>query len=152
MRLFSVTVLFRCMVGILRDTGASLSFILQGVLPLSGESKIGTSVLVRGFEMGLTIVPLHQIELKSNVLTGSVAVGVRRSLPVLGVTFILGNNIGGGNVWSRVKSEVFPQVAEPVELMIHEFAQQHPDVFPACAVTRAMAGGNSSKRRERSSS
>ena len=137
----------RTPVRILRDTGASLSFILQGVLPLSGESEIGTSVLVRGFEMGSTIVPLHQIELKSNVLTGSVAVGVRRSLPVPGVTFILGNDIGGGNVWSRGNSEVFPQVAEPMEPMIHECAQKYPDVFPACAVTRAMARGNSSKRR-----
>ena len=45
-------------VRILRDTGASLSLLLHGVLPLSGESKIGTSVLVRGFEMGSIIVPL----------------------------------------------------------------------------------------------
>ena len=36
-------------VRILRDTGAALSFLLEGILPLSDESKTGTSVLVRGF-------------------------------------------------------------------------------------------------------
>ena len=110
-------------VRILRDTGASLSLLLHGVLPLSGESKIGTSVLVRGFEMGSIIVPLQQIELKSNVLIGSVAVGVHRSLPVPGVTFILQNDIGV-NVWTRANSEVLAQVAEPVEPVVHGCAQQ----------------------------
>ena len=108
---------------ILRDTGAALSFLIEGILPLSDESKTGTRVLVRGFEMGLTVVPLHRIELNSNVVTGTVHVGVRKSFPLPGVTFILGNDIGGGNV--------FPQAVEPVVL---EGAQQHPAVFPACKV------------------
>ena len=110
-------------VRILRDTGAALSFLLEGILPLSDESKTGTRVLVRGFEMGSTVVPLHRIELNSNVVTGTVHVGVRKSFPLPGVTFILGNDIGGGNV--------FPQAVEPVVL---EGAQQHPVVFPACKV------------------
>ena len=73
--------------------------------------------------MGSTVVPLHRIELNSNVVTGTVHVGVRKSFPLPGVTFILGNDIGGGNV--------FPQAVEPVVL---EGAQQHPAVFPACKV------------------
>ena len=39
-------------VRILRDTGTALSLLLEGVLPVSEESKTSTSVLVRGFEMG----------------------------------------------------------------------------------------------------
>ena len=61
-------------VRILRDTGAALSFLVEGVLPLSDKSKTGTSVLARGFEMGSTVVPLHRIHLNSNVVTGTVNV------------------------------------------------------------------------------
>ena len=85
-------------VRILRDTGAALSFLVEGVLPLSDKSKTGTSVLARGFEMGST---------------GTVHVGVLKSLPIPGVTFILGNDIGLGNIWGKCGSGVLPQVAEP---------------------------------------
>ena len=87
---------------ILRDTGPALSFLLEGVLPLSGKSKTGTSVLVRGFEMGSTVVPLHRIELNSNVVTGTVHVGVLKSLLIPSVTFILGmiSDLGIFGFWS----------------------------------------------------
>lgn len=48
-------------VKILRDTGAAQSFILEGVLPLSDKSSIGSSILVQGFEMGFVNAPLHKI-------------------------------------------------------------------------------------------
>lgn len=48
-------------VRILRDTGASLSIILEGVLPLSEETAAGSTVLVRSFKMGVVDVPLHKI-------------------------------------------------------------------------------------------
>ncbi|XDV53692.1 hypothetical protein PO909_022128 [Leuciscus waleckii] len=51
--------------------------------------------------MGFTVVPLHQIILKSSVVTGRVAVGVRESLPIPDVSFILGNDLADGNVWNR---------------------------------------------------
>ena len=141
-------------VRILRDTGAALSFLLEGILPLSDESQTGTSVLVRGFEMGSTLVPLHKIHLSSNVVTGTVHVGVRKSLPIPGVTFILGNDIGLGNIWGKDGGEVLPQVAKPDPSLVHECVQQHPKVFPACAVTRAMAKkrSDSSEGEERLSS
>lgn len=78
-------------VRILQDTGAAQSFILQSVLPLSDATKTGTSV--QGFEMGFTVVPLHHIQLHSIVISGTVAVGVRQSLPIPGLSFILGNDI-----------------------------------------------------------
>lgn len=38
-------------VQILRDTGAAQSFLLAGVLPLSGQTATGKDVLIRGIEM-----------------------------------------------------------------------------------------------------
>ncbi len=81
-------------VRILRDTGAGQSFLMEGLLPLSERTATGTQVLVRGLEMGCTEVPLHRIHLNSKLVSGDVVVGVRAMLPVPGVTFILGNDLG----------------------------------------------------------
>ncbi len=48
-------------VTILRDTGASESFILQDVLPFSSLSDTGTSVLIQGIGLNVWSVPLHKI-------------------------------------------------------------------------------------------
>ncbi len=119
----------------LRDTGAAQSFILEGILPLSDESSIGLSVLVKGFEMGFVNVPLHEIEIESSLVTGRVVVGVRPCLPVRDVTFILGNDLAGGKVFASPEVTNVPlPCATPDEL-----AQKYPEVFPSCAVTRAMS-------------
>ncbi|VDI56774.1 Hypothetical predicted protein [Mytilus galloprovincialis] len=73
---------------ILRDTGASQSLLLEGVLPLSEKTSVGASVLLQGVELGCIDVPLHRIYLKSDLITGPVVVGVRPNLPVEGVTII----------------------------------------------------------------
>ncbi|XP_073809789.1 uncharacterized protein [Danio rerio] len=123
-------------VRILRDTGASLSIILKGVLPLSEETATGSAVLVRGFEMGVADVPLHKISLQSELVSGDVIVGVRASLPIAGVTFILGNDLAGGSVWSDIN--VSPEVV-PVPLAgTDDCALKYPDVFAACVLTRSM--------------
>ncbi len=117
------------------DTGAAQSFILEGILPLSDESSIGSSVLVQGFEMGFVNVPLHEIEIESSLVTGRVVVGVRPCLPVRDVTFILGNDLAGGKVFASPEVTNVPlPCATPDEL-----AQKYPEVFPLCAVTRAMS-------------
>ncbi|KAL5012363.1 hypothetical protein ScPMuIL_010914, partial [Solemya velum] len=46
-------------VKILRDTGASHSLILDGVVPLSEETSSGSSVLLQGVELSFVNVPLH---------------------------------------------------------------------------------------------
>lgn len=125
---------------VFRDTGAAQSFILHGILPLSPQTATGQNILVRGFEMGFVEVPLHRIHLKCDLVTGDVVVGVRRSLPVPGVTFILGNYLAGGNVWTPSDVRPFPIVG-PVHVGssgLDECDQKFPAVFPACAVTRAM--------------
>lgn len=67
-------------------------------MPLSKETSTGSAVLVRGLEMSVMEVPLHRINLQSELVTGDVVVGVRPSLPVPDVTFILGNDLAGGSV------------------------------------------------------
>lgn len=68
-------------------------------------------------------------------MSGKVVVGIRPSLPVEGISFILGNDLAGGKV------PVHPQVT-PVPMVIDgpdELSQKYPSVFSVCAVTRAMA-------------
>ncbi|VDI32217.1 Hypothetical predicted protein [Mytilus galloprovincialis] len=55
---------------ILRDTGASQTLLLEGVLPLSENTSVGASVLLQGVELGCIDVPLHRIYLKSDLITG----------------------------------------------------------------------------------
>ena len=51
-------------VKILRDTGATQSFMLDGVLPLAENSFTGANVLISGVEMGVLEVPLYEVNIK----------------------------------------------------------------------------------------
>ena len=70
-------------VRILRDTACSQSLILSGVLPLSVQSDV--CAVVRGIEMGCVPAPLHQIYVKSGIMTGFFTVGVRSCFPIDGI-------------------------------------------------------------------
>ena len=64
--------------------------------------------------------------------------GVRPSLPVAGIDFLLGNDTAGGDVWG--KSSQLPEVvAVPLSSEEDECGKRFPDVFPSCAVTRSMS-------------
>ena len=89
-------------VKILRDTGASESFILESLLPFSSKSSTGKSRLVRGIDLRTFEVPLHRVFLFSELVQGEVELGVRSALPVCGVSVILGNNLAGGRVWQNI--------------------------------------------------
>jgi hypothetical protein len=52
---------------ILRDTGASQSLLLEGVLHLSENTSVGATVLLQGVELCCFNVPLHRIYLKSDL-------------------------------------------------------------------------------------
>ena len=54
------------LIKILRDTGASQSFILADTLQFSEKTSSGTSVLIQGVECGFVNVPLHNIYLSSD--------------------------------------------------------------------------------------
>ncbi len=122
-------------VTILRDTGASESFILKDVLPFSFLSDTGTSVLIKGIGLNVLSVPLHKIMLSSQLVSGEVVVGVRPSLPVEGVDIIIGNNLAGGRVWPDTFS---PPVVSSFPLPGPDESKNFPEVFTACAVTRSM--------------
>ncbi|KAK3084264.1 hypothetical protein FSP39_010811 [Pinctada imbricata] len=119
-------------VQILRDTGAAQTLLLEGSLPLSEHTFTGRSVLLQGVELGVIDVPLHKIYLKSDLITGPVIVGVRPTLPVQGVSLLLGNDLAGGKVVAD------PIVCEKITSDV-ESDDEDDDLYPACAVTRAMA-------------
>ena len=77
---------------ILRDTGASQSLLLADVLPFSEKSYSDESTLLLGVDCGMVNVPLHHVFLTSDLVFGPVTVGVRSSLPIDGVHFLLGND------------------------------------------------------------
>ncbi|VDH93394.1 protocadherin Fat 4 [Mytilus galloprovincialis] len=114
---------------ILRDTGASQSLLLEGVLPLSEKTSVGAS---QGRCRVSIDVPLHRIYLKSDLITGPVIVGVRPNLPIEGVTLLLGNDPARNKV-----------VAEPIvtsePVVDVKLPEDDAELYPACVVTRAMA-------------
>ena len=86
-------------VKILRDTGASQSLLLAGTLPISDKYSAGANVLIKGVDSSnCTPVPLHNVYLSSNLVSGPVTLGVRPSLPFDGVHLLLGNDLAGDKV------------------------------------------------------
>ena len=51
--------------------------------------------MLQGVELGHVSVPLYNIYLKCDLVSGPVTVGIRRLLPVRGVVLILGNDLVG---------------------------------------------------------
>ncbi|XP_075934468.1 uncharacterized protein LOC142934010 [Anarhichas minor] len=125
-------------VTILRDTGAFDSFILASALPFSAETDTGFFIPVLGMGMSVFQVPIHKLVLHSDLFEGEVAMGVRPALPIDGVMLVLGNDVAGARVWPDDPAQ---PVLVPVPLGSKgpdENEKQYPDVFQACAVTRAM--------------
>ncbi|KAL2085961.1 hypothetical protein ACEWY4_019281 [Coilia grayii] len=122
-------------VAVLRDTGATQSLLLAGVLDLPESTSLKTSVLVEGVGGVYQSVPLHQVFLRSNIINGLVTVGVVPLLPVKGISLLLGNDLAGSQVCVSPIVSVSP--CESLETEVLE--AQFPSVFPACVVTRSMA-------------
>ena len=120
---------------ILRDTGASQSLILADILPFSEKTSSGTSVLIQGVECGTVNIPLHHVNLSSDLVTGLVVIGITPSLPFKGVHLLLGNDLAGDKV------VVNPLVTDTTDIgqTDDHIEQEIPDLYPSCAVTRAMA-------------
>ena len=120
---------------ILRDTGASQSLILADLLPFSENTSSGTSVLIQGVECGTVNIPLHHVNLSSDLVTGPVVIGINPSLPFKGVHLLLRNDLAGDKVVVNPLVTDTPNIGQtddPIE-------QEIPDLYPSCAVTRAMA-------------
>lgn len=115
----------------LRDTGASQSFMLADVLPVSEITSSGANVIVQGIEMGYKTLPLHRVHVDTELASGCFDVAVCSALPVVGVMFIMGNDIAGGKV------RPLPEVVEQPKTCL--MSQAMSEVFPACVLTRAQA-------------
>lgn len=129
-------------VRILRDTGASQSFILASTLPFAAHTGVGKETPIVGIGLIPLWVSLHRFNLFSDLVHGEVVMGVRTSLPMEGVDIILGNDLAGGKVWKEVPPPldvtVSPQCSEEAD----ECARKHPKVFAACVVTRSRSKAN----------
>ena len=120
---------------ILRDTEASQSLILADILRFSEKTSSGTSVLIQGVECGTVNIPLHHVNLSSDLVTGLVVIGITPSLPFKGVHLLLGNDLAGDKVVVNPLVTDTPNIGQtddPIE-------QEIPDLYPSCAVTGAMA-------------
>ncbi|XP_077863555.1 uncharacterized protein LOC144347604 [Saccoglossus kowalevskii] len=118
----------RC--GILDVPEEYKNFVSKGEVSLG---KIDASVLVQGIGGGYESVPLYNVKLKSDLVTGDVIVGVVKSLPIEGVTFLLGNDLAGGKVIVLPVVSCKPVVNDKTE----ELLELYPGIFPACVVTRS---------------
>ena len=121
-------------VKILRDTGATQSLMLDSVLPLTENSFTGANVLISGVEMGVLEVPLHEVNIKSSLINGNIVIGTRPSLPVEGISLILGNDLAGERVMVDPRVVEKPRDDEKTE----KLAEKFPGIFPASVVTRSM--------------
>ena len=121
-------------VKILRDTGATQSLMLDSVLPLTENSFTGANVLISGVEMGVLEVPLHEVNIKSSLIIGNIVIGTRPSLPVEGISLILGNDLAGEKVMVDPRVVEKPRDDEKTERLAEKF----PGIFPASVVTRSM--------------
>lgn len=125
-------------VKILRDTVAFDSYIVISALPFSDVTATGEFILMRG--MGLTVspVPLHKFVLNCGLVQGEVSMGVRPALPIEGVDIILSNGLAGSRVWADGAPPPIVSSSPSVAVERDDSAQSFPEVFTACAVTRAM--------------
>ena len=123
------------LIKILRYTGASRFLILADTLSFSEKTSSGTSVLIQGVECGFVNVPLHNIYLSSDLVTGLVAVGIIPSLPLKGVHLLLRNDLAGDKVVVDPLLTSTPCVDQPPDPIEQEILE----LYLSFAVTRAMA-------------
>ena len=113
---------------ILRDTGASQSLILKDAVPLNEKSSLGAGLLITGVGNDSFHVPLHQVILKSELISGPMTVGVTPTLPqgLEGITLLLGNDVAG----KRVVAE--PYMTQKPSSINHtiELEEEFPDKPP----------------------
>ena len=95
--------------------------------------------MIRDMGMHTWPVPLHKIELDSDLVKGKVAIGLKPVMPVEGVSVVLGNDLAGGWVWENVPPPPVVTLGPTVSAGL-DSSKEFPEVFTACAVTRSMSG------------
>lgn len=103
-------------VQILRNTAGYQSLILFNALPFSKNSACGHSSNLSGIETGRVRRPLHFVHIKSRLINGRFPVAVCPTLPVRGITMLMGNDIAGGKVTpSSDVSDVPPSLSDQMD-------------------------------------
>ena len=120
---------------ILRDTGATQSLMVENGMSFPPDSAVNAKVLIQTVDGNYMSVPLYRVDLKCDLVSGPVTVGVVPELPMAGIDFLLGNDLAGDKVVvSPVVSEKPVEVAETEQLQV-----EFPGIFPDCVVTRSQA-------------
>lgn len=108
---------------ILRDTGATQSLLLAGAIDLPAPTSPSQVVLLAGLGGEFGAVALREVYLHSGLVSGLVTVGVVPSLPVEGISLLLGNDLAGAHV-RVVSSEPCDVVdMQQVERISRRFSQ-----------------------------
>ena len=66
------------------------SLLLDGALPFTVSTPTGESVIAQGVEGGCVNIPLHKVNLVSDLITVFFVVGTRSTLPIKRGVFAIG--------------------------------------------------------------
>jgi len=102
--------------------------MLENIYHLSGRTSAAVIVLLQGVDLEFDSVPLPHINLKSDFALLQIFVGVIPTLPVEGISSLLGNQF----------DEVIMNLIVNDEPSYDENALEKAEVFPACSITTAM--------------
>ena len=109
--------------------------VLADAIALPQCSSENASALIQGIDGSYLTVPLYKIYLTCDLVSGLVTVGVVKTLPIKGVSFVLGNDLAG----ERVSVPPIILNTPVVEPLTENLEKEHPGIFPACVVTRSQA-------------
>ncbi|XP_037803376.1 uncharacterized protein LOC119597807 [Penaeus monodon] len=118
-------------VTILRDSAADISLVLKEAVP-NPDCYTGEMVIINGL-IGSKSIPICEVYLKSDLISGYVRLGVVDRIPSDGISFLMGNDLVGDKVWPCPVVFLFPAK----ENNTVDLEREYPDLFPACAVTRS---------------
>ena len=126
-------------VKILCDTRATQTLESKHTLHFDTSSATGESVQTiqtsGPAESGWVGVPLHHVNLVSDIVSGSDVVGVMNTRPVNGVSIISVKDVAGGKVIAEPKVVMEPVTSAETD----KFEEEVPSVIPLCVVTQARA-------------
>ena len=123
-----------CPITILRDTGSAQSLLCKSVLDNCGlvPAYTGRIINLKTLDSSQTAQEI-EVFLDSELLSGNVKVALVPELPVPGVTFLLGNDLGGAGMLPELMKKAEPLNSSPTESL----DKVSPHIFPVCAVTRS---------------
>lgn len=108
-------------------------------------SFLNSFVLVKGIRNNFVTAPLHQVFLKTNLVSGPVTVGIMDDFPVEGITFLLDNDLAGTRVHpvdcdesqgSVLSDDVSPTVQEGPCDATSSLDREYPETFAARSMSQ----------------